>query len=233
MAGCVGAATIGVHLAGERRVLMESGMSHVTSEQNTFDVGKAIAAVAYLVEQTGESMYPVMKMMYLADKLHLERHGRFIAGDEYAAMKQGPVPSCTYTMIKHVRGERCSRDGYDVARQYLAYTADHYIKVLEQPDYDELSGSDVRALDDVVTIYKRSNKWAIRDLSHDGAWSRSWSMKLFRRSVPMPLEEIAREFEDSEALLRHLEDSHPGEAQRPKDLSSRKSDVLPPVDHRG
>src|SRR5690606_29259588 len=113
-----------------------------------FDVEKAIAAVGYLVEQTGASMYSIMKMMYLADKIHLERYGRFIAGDHYVAMPQGPVPSCTYNMIKHVRGEQRSRQGDERGLQYFSYSRDHEISLTQRPDYDELSNSDQQCLDE-------------------------------------------------------------------------------------
>lgn len=191
-------------------------MSHDAREQDSFDVNKAIAAVAYLVEHTNESMYPIMKMIYLADKLHLERHGRFIAGDHYAAMEQGPVPSCTYNMIKHVRGDDCLRDGDEVARRFLRYGDNHSIHVIEKPDYDELSDSDQRALDDVISIYRMSNKWTIRDLSHDPAWKRAWKGRMFRKSVSLPIEKIAGQLNDSEALLAHLKDPTPGEARPPQ-----------------
>lgn len=198
---------------------MESiAMAGVRLQAETFDVEKAIAAVAHLVEKTGASMYPVMKMLYLADKMHLERYGRFISGDSYAAMEQGPVPSRTYNMVKHVRGGelRCAEDAK--ALQFFDYHLDtHQIIVRERPDPDELSDSDIECLDEICQIYQRAGKWAVRDMSHDDAWRKVWGSFVRRmsqrKSVPMPLEKIVAELDDAESLIAYLRDPHPGEAE--------------------
>ncbi len=186
---------------------------HQTSERDLFEVDKAIAAIAYLVEKTGASMYPVMKMMYLADKLHLERYGRFIACDSYAAMKQGPVPSRTYNMIKHVRGELAHSPEDERACEYLIYGPEHQLTIKKHPDYDELSASDIECLEEIASIFKRMGPWAVRDLSHDAAWEAAWRFRFFKKSVPMDTESIVAQFEKSELLIEHLRDSHPGEAE--------------------
>ncbi|MFB9112110.1 Panacea domain-containing protein [Xanthomonas arboricola pv. corylina] len=191
-------------------------MGLLSRDQESFDVQKAIAAIGYLVEQTGESMYPLMKMMYLADKIHLERFGRFIAGDSYVAMARGPVPSHAYNLVKCVRGDiqdKALADG----RQYFEYVhGTHELKLKVQPDYDELSGSDVDCLDEVVGIYKRLGKWAVRDLSHDTAWSKTWERKKGGRvvkAIKMPVHAIAEQYDDAEKVMSHLRDSTPGEAE--------------------
>lgn len=188
------------------------------NDQDMFDVHKSIAAIAYLIEKTDASMYPVLKMMYLADKMHLDRYGRFIAGDSYAAMKQGPVPSRTYNMIKHVRGERSPHEEDELAVSYFGYGADHKIWLLKTPKYDELSGSDVECLEEIVTVYKRIGPWAVRNLSHDEAWEAAWKSRFFKKSVPMRAEAIAAQLEDGELLINHMRNRYPGEASpRPSD----------------
>ena len=195
------------------------------SSGSTFEIDKAIAATGYLVERTSEQLYPIMKMMYLADKLHLERYGRFISGDSYSAMEKGPVPSCTYNMLKHVRGDKGTGDGFARAKEYFVYHPNHLLELRKAPDYDELSKSEIACLQLIVDMYKSVGKWAIRDMSHDDAWSKAWSgiSKLLRRSVPMDIESIALEFEHSDALIQHLRDSSPGEAKLPKKEVKRKA----------
>lgn len=183
------------------------------STESSFDVFKAIASVAYLVDRTGATMYPVMKMLYLADKLHLETYGRFIAGDSYAAMEQGPVPSCTYNMMKAVRGEKVRTPGVEVACDYFSYGSDHSISLKRPVDLDELSDSDIRCLENIASLYRVHGSRAVREMSHDDAWTKVWKPnRKFRgsKSYPMPLEEIAAHLDGSEALLRHLADPQPG-----------------------
>lgn len=173
-----------------------------------FDIQKAIAATGYLVEHTGESMYSLMKMMYLADKVHLERYGRFIAGDTHCALKQGPVPSNTYDLMKHVRGEpQDELPGADLAKEYFSYGPDHQVSLLKQPDYGELSESDIECLAIIVDTYKKVGKWSVRDLAHDDAWKATWR----GRSRPISTELIARAIGDVQ-LMEHLRDPEPGAA---------------------
>ena len=185
---------------------------HASHAQSMFDVQKAIAAIAYLVKQTGASMYPVMKMMYLADKLHLGKYGRFISGDTYCAMAKGPVPSCTYRMIQHVRGDCDDQVGLGTAREFFSYGADHQIVINKLPDFDELSASDVECLDEIVRVYKNVGRYAVRDMSHDDAWRKAWGDSISSRAKPMPIEVIAAELDNAGILLKHLADSQPGAA---------------------
>lgn len=194
----------------------EKAMSGRRTIESQFDVDKAIAAVGYLVEKTGATMYSIMKMMYLADKIHLERYGRFIAGDNYVAMSQGPVPSCTYNMIKHVRGEALMRPGDERACAYFSYAPDHQIALRQPPDVDELSNSDVQCLEEVATIYRKVGPWAVRDLSHDDAWESAWGSSIFRRAKAMSAEQIARQFENAGSLIEHMQDRSPGSANLPE-----------------
>lgn len=63
---------------------------------------KVVEALAWLaVKQPGITPYYVAKILYFADKAHLNRYGRPVLGDRYIAMEHGPVPSLAYDLIKH------------------------------------------------------------------------------------------------------------------------------------
>lgn len=192
--------------------LEKAMIGRTSNNDSTFDVLKMIAAIGYLVEQTKATMYPIMKMLYLADKVHLERHGRFIAGEEYVAMEQGPVPSHAYDMMKHLRSEKRS-DVFVVSEDFFAYQAGHVLVLKQQPDLDELSVSDQQCLDEVVQIYRSVGHWGVRDLSHDEAWEKIWSRRNFAKSVPMPAKKIAEDLACGQTLIDHLTDPAPGEAE--------------------
>lgn len=194
-------------------------MSHVADRMGEFEIQKAVAAVGYLVEHGTPEMYTVMKMMYIADKMHLERFGRFISGDSYVAMKQGPVPSATYNMIKHVRGDAGLED-FARAKHYFGYR-DHQIELRARPDYEELSDSDIECLQQVVEAYAKVGKWSIRDMSHDDAWEGAWRRRFFRSAIKMDVDDIARQFEGGAELVEHLADRFPGEAESPQNANAR------------
>jgi len=180
-----------------------------------FDAPKAVAAIGYLVEETDESLYPVMKMLYLADKRHLQEFGRFIAGDEYCAMQQGPVASCAYDMMKRVKDGLPKGDALDVALDAFEYLPDHQIKLRHRPDIDELSESEVSCLQAIVAAYKDVGKWAVREMSHDDAWKEAWDRRgdEARRGGFIDRESIAKTLDNSDVLIPHLRDKHPGEAK--------------------
>src|ERR1700686_3569738 len=59
----------------------------------TFEIRKAIAAVAFLLEKQGGQldMFLSLKMLYLADKKSLIEWGKTITGDKFVSMPKGPV----------------------------------------------------------------------------------------------------------------------------------------------
>lgn len=181
-----------------------------------FDQAKTMAALAYLFRETRESMYAVLKMLYLADKLHLARWGRYIGNDDYCAMSQGPVPSFAYDMLKAVRGEEVRRR-MDVvaAKRAFRYEGDHQFTVAENVDLEDLSESDLTALGDVVSTYRIYGSKGIRELSHDDAWQAAWSgaARLFRHSVPLEAAVVAKAGDAPDWVFEHLKDTAPGEAE--------------------
>ncbi|MEK7221817.1 MAG: Panacea domain-containing protein, partial [Nitrospirota bacterium] len=59
-----------------------------------FDPDKAIQAILFVARSiTGATFHQISKIIYFADKDHLQKYGRLICGDSYVAMKHGPVPS--------------------------------------------------------------------------------------------------------------------------------------------
>ncbi|WP_255566960.1 MULTISPECIES: Panacea domain-containing protein [unclassified Photorhabdus] len=71
-----------------------------------FDSEKAIESILYVASTAPISdIYHVGKILYFADRLHLERYGRLITGDNHLAMKDGPVAENAYDIIKVARGD--------------------------------------------------------------------------------------------------------------------------------
>ncbi|MBP0020504.1 MAG: SocA family protein [Cyanobacteria bacterium SBLK] len=69
-----------------------------------FNAEKGIEAILYIIKHGTEPTFlHISKVMYFADRKHLEKYGRFICGDRYIAMKNGPVPSGVYDLLKNVR----------------------------------------------------------------------------------------------------------------------------------
>lgn len=53
-----------------------------------FDREKALECVLYLASRIAEpGLHNISKLLYFADKRHLDMHGRLLYGDEYVAME--------------------------------------------------------------------------------------------------------------------------------------------------
>jgi len=179
-----------------------------------FAPAKAAAAIGYLVKCTGADLYSVMKMLYLADKAHLGRYGRTVTGDNYVAMGKGPVPDRAYNLCKFVRGERSQFDLLPHARELFALHNNAF-ELLREPDLDELSRSDLRALDEACRIYGAGGWQAVADASHDPAWKAAWNDATGRgvRMVDMDINAVASTLPNAAALIEYLADPHPGEEE--------------------
>jgi len=67
-----------------------------------FNIAKAIAATAYILEREGgtDDMFPLIKKLYYADRSALIRWGNSITGDALASLQKGPIVSRIYDLLK-------------------------------------------------------------------------------------------------------------------------------------
>lgn len=73
----------------------------MSNETNfTVNVDKALETIVWLANQRpGLDIYHVAKIIFYADKIHLNRYGRPVVGDRYIKMDNGPVPSIVRDLI--------------------------------------------------------------------------------------------------------------------------------------
>lgn len=181
-----------------------------------FAPAKSAAAIGYLVSRTKADLYSVMKMLYLADKVHLTKYGRTIAGDDYVAMEKGPVPDRAYNLCKYVRGDRKRFDPMPDAADLFAFEGNS-ILLKKDPDLEELSRSDIEALDAAAGVFASGGWKAVFKESHDAAWEAAWQTATGRGvfMVDMDVNAIASTLDNGASLIEFLTDRHPGEAEPP------------------
>ena len=137
------------------------------------DKSKLKAVLLFVVNQLEEAdLHKVFKILYFADEEHLARFGESITGDEYIAMKFGPVPSFTYDIFKAVRS-----DGYfyeELKDFYAAFEIkDTQIKTNQVPDLDELSSSTINCLIKSILENQDLSFNKLTQKSHDLAWEKA------------------------------------------------------------
>jgi uncharacterized phage-associated protein len=181
--------------------------------QFDFEIEKGIESVLYILELLENKVQPtlhrVSKVLYFADKEHLERYGRLIFGGSYCAMKHGPVPSQIYDLLKLVRGDLSPslQPSPEISQQVLnafKIVDKHDIKKLREPNTDFLSESDIECLEHSATKYGSLSFTELTELSHDQAWKSSAD-----GNDIIDVEDIIKTFDNSEELLEHLYNPHP------------------------
>lgn len=167
------------------------------------DEWAALEAILYIAQQSkSPTFHHISKLLYFADRKHLKNYGRFICGDDYVAMKHGPVPSMVYDMLKEAK-----RDVSYIQFEGLAdaFTVEngYRVKPLRGPDLEWLSDSDLECLDWSIQQYDSYSFRCLAALSHDKAWEAADENDF------ISIENIIDSLGSPEGLLEHLQDPHP------------------------
>lgn len=105
-----------------------------------------------------------IKLIFLADRLHLRKYGRPVIGDMYWAMRWGPVGS---------KSKRAAE--LDLPEDILSYTK-KYIKPsdekkslvsIKEPDLDVFSKTDIECLEKVYDKFSDKDQFELAELTHD------------------------------------------------------------------
>lgn len=133
-----------------------------------FDKEKAIEMVLYIItliyntKRTADPAYiRILKLIYFADKTHLEQYGRTISTDSYVALDNGIVPENIFEMF---------RDNEPVDAFKIEHTN---VIALRLANTDLLSESDIKVMKRIVELYDPLPTWHLYHLSRDGAWAKT------------------------------------------------------------
>ena len=134
------------------------------------DIEKTIEAALYVAcKINGCDMHKLSKVLYFADQKHLAKYGRPITGETYIAMKNGPVPSYIYDVMKYIRGGREYMHMDNNLKDVFGVVG-FYIDAKRQPDLDYLSSTDIELLDISIFENKDLDFFQLTEKSHDNAW---------------------------------------------------------------
>lgn len=159
--------------------------------QLTPNYPKTVEALLYLMELAGEKrldQYKLGKALFFADREHLNAFGRPITFCNYAAMKDGPVPSEAYSLLK---GEPIKgAEQIETPWQALNLRDNIFNYVPERvANRRKLSVSDLETLETAYEFVKDKSFGEIRNVTHDdGAYSEAWDRRGDKNSVLMKLE---------------------------------------------
>lgn len=110
---------------------------------------KILEAILWIADKKpGIDHYHVVKVLFGADKSHLNKYGRPVSGDDYKAMKFGPVPSLAYDFLKE-NGLNLSDEELNNLEDSIRFETVGKSKRLypkRKPDLDLFSRTDLECL---------------------------------------------------------------------------------------
>lgn len=129
-------------------------------------------AAVFAKNQGGSiNILKLMKLLYLADRESLQRHGHPISFDRMVSMDHGPALSMTYNLI-------CGAVGGEsgiVWDEWIKDRENHDVSLnrdFERSDLDHLSNADLEVLQAIWDQFGHMDQWQLKDYTHKncGEW---------------------------------------------------------------
>lgn len=134
--------------------------------QFSFIPEKSTQALNFFAKQAGGKINKMkaLKLVFLADRYHLRKYGRFVTNDSYIAMRHGPVPSATRDILES--NDYLGDIEKKYAAQYIEPVDNWTFKSIHTPDTRVFSESDIEALEFVWKNFGRYDQFELRDITH-------------------------------------------------------------------
>jgi uncharacterized phage-associated protein len=157
-----------------------------------FSQEKATAAAAFLLKLRGGRMsfLKLIKLLYLADRLALDRWGFNITTDRYVSMDHGPVVSNIYDLITQEAEQK------SFWSRFISPPLGDWEVQLKSEDFPEnqLSRAEEKLLQEIFGTYGTWSRWKLRDFTHDlPEWQNPHGS-----SIPIQISEILKAQGESE-----------------------------------
>ncbi|MCL1957603.1 MAG: Panacea domain-containing protein [Fibromonadales bacterium] len=142
---------------------------------------KAVEAVLWLIQKGETDMYHIIKMLFEAEKYHLNKYERPITGDTYMAMELGTVPKWLYF-------EAFKKSNMDFVKSGMRLYAKR------QPITNMLSESDIESLEIGYKKYAGFNFDEVKNINHEEpAWQKNWNRRGTLKHIDIPFEDLVED----------------------------------------
>jgi uncharacterized phage-associated protein len=139
-----------------------------------YDKDKSIASILFILNKLGKTdFHKVFKILYFADQKHLTKYGNPITGDIYIAMKNGPVPSKVYDILKTVRDNVKFNVTLKELTDLFEIHGNHEVTAKVNANLDFLSESDIECLESSIEENKNLSFDELTEKSHKDAWNKA------------------------------------------------------------
>jgi len=129
-----------------------------------FDITKAAQTAHFFITRAGDEIeiLRLVKLIYLTDRLSLEKRRIPVVGGSFYSLKHGPVTSEVLDLINDG-----TRDGDSPWEQLIMDRANHMVATTGAlEDYDALAPSELRLLEEVWQRFGTQGKWDLVRWTH-------------------------------------------------------------------
>jgi uncharacterized phage-associated protein len=147
-----------------------------------FKFERSLQASAYLLRLDRKKMcyLRLLKLLYIADREWLAENGESITGDRAYAMRQGPVLSTVYDLIKGNGSKAGEWDDF-------IHTDGYAVELVADPGRGELSKGIVEKLGEVTERYRNIDDWELSEQTHA---FKEWADHFRGSATPIPWQDI-------------------------------------------
>ncbi|MEM6592553.1 MAG: Panacea domain-containing protein [Cyanobacteria bacterium P01_H01_bin.119] len=126
---------------------------------------KAVEAAALLLKLHGKPMkyLGLLKMLYIADRIALQRMEQPITGDQYVSMDYGPVLSGVYDLIKGKQVDHA----LPLWSRYISPRDSNHVLLLADPGNEELCEAEEEILKQVYKDFGQLNPFDVAKWTHN------------------------------------------------------------------
>ena len=156
---------------------------------------KIVELLLYLsAKRPGADHYQAVKLLYLADKEHINRYGRPITFESYMALPFGPVASNALNMIK---GNRQTLARAGISKLPIQLKKLDNVIILNAPErevnYDVFSKSDLKIFDAILKKFGSKTFNELYEITHShDAYKSAWGRRGDKKSAPIRYEDMIK-----------------------------------------
>jgi len=131
------------------------------------DYKKITQALNYVADKEGGEVnyMKALKLLYLADRLHLRKYGRLISDDNLVAMKNGTLGSQARDIV--LKNDSLPHVVYQYSEGRLKRDLDRFSIGANDKATDSLSETDMECLDTVYGVLGGKGEFDLAELTHE------------------------------------------------------------------
>lgn len=165
-----------------------------------FQIGKATEAACEFLERAGGQLniLKLVKLIYLLDRLSLDRRGIPVVGGDYLSMRNGPVTS---EVLDLINAGRLAGDDDRRWEQCMSDRINHDIQLQQKPERVHLSDAEIGMIDAIWQEHGARDPWQLVDWchAHCGEWT-----PLARGCAPIAVERIGQALGKTPDMVQKL-----------------------------